>query len=187
MTPIEKNIIVVDEQGNQYEATYPNRAKGLVKNGRARFIDDHTICLACPPDIETEDNTMSKNHIQESTTTAVEQVPQTVTVAYILEQIAKIVQQTDHLQAILEELKKPASECCEEAINAATHTVACREETNRQLIAFYREIYADIKPPVKPLSPEQTAAELVAILKDPAADEKSKDTAMSLLSTYMLG
>ena len=46
---MEKNIIVVDEQGNQYEATYPKRAKGLVKNGRARFVDEHTICLACPP------------------------------------------------------------------------------------------------------------------------------------------
>ena len=50
MTPIEKNIRVVDEQGNEYEATYPKRAKGLVKNGRARFIDENTICLACPPD-----------------------------------------------------------------------------------------------------------------------------------------
>ena len=35
--PIEKNVIVVDEQGNEYEATYPKRAKGLVKSGRARY------------------------------------------------------------------------------------------------------------------------------------------------------
>lgn len=48
-TPIEKNVIVVDEQGNEYEATYPKRAKGLVKNGRARFIGENKICLACPP------------------------------------------------------------------------------------------------------------------------------------------
>ncbi|MBR4881992.1 MAG: hypothetical protein IKU19_08655 [Clostridia bacterium] len=61
MTPIEKNIIVVDEQGNEYEATYPKRANGLVKNGRARFIDENTICLACPPKNETEDNKMSDN------------------------------------------------------------------------------------------------------------------------------
>ena len=31
--PIQKNITVIDEQGNIYEATYPKRAKGLVKNG----------------------------------------------------------------------------------------------------------------------------------------------------------
>lgn len=44
-----KNIEVVDEQGNVYGATYPKRAKGLVKNGRARFVGNNRICLACPP------------------------------------------------------------------------------------------------------------------------------------------
>ncbi len=61
MTPIEKNIVVVDEYGNEYEATYPKRAKGLVKNGRARFIAENKICLACPPKNELEDNDMSEN------------------------------------------------------------------------------------------------------------------------------
>ena len=60
MTPIKKNVIVVDELGNEYEATYPKRAKGLVKNGRARFIDDNKICLACPPHTELEEITMSE-------------------------------------------------------------------------------------------------------------------------------
>ena len=55
--PIVKNIRVVDEQGNEYEATYPKRAKGLVKNGRARFISENKICLACPPD-KSEDKKM---------------------------------------------------------------------------------------------------------------------------------
>ena len=61
MTPIENNIIVVDENGNKYEATYPKRAKGLVKNGRARFINENTICMLCPPKIKLEDNYMSEN------------------------------------------------------------------------------------------------------------------------------
>ena len=60
MTPIEKNIIVVDEQGNQYEATYPKRAKGLVKNDRARFVGENKICLACPSNRNLEDNEMSE-------------------------------------------------------------------------------------------------------------------------------
>ena len=60
-TPIEKNVIVVDEQGNEYEATYPKRAKGLVKNGRARFVAENKICLACPPNENLEDNKMSEN------------------------------------------------------------------------------------------------------------------------------
>ena len=58
MTPIEKNVIVVDEQGNILEATYPKRAKGLVKKGRARFISESMICLACPPR-KMEENEMS--------------------------------------------------------------------------------------------------------------------------------
>ena len=64
MTPIEKNIRVVDEQGNEYEATYPKRAKGLVKNGRARFVDEQTICLACPPETFKEDEQMSDKELK---------------------------------------------------------------------------------------------------------------------------
>ena len=44
-----KNIQVVDDRRNDYGATYPKRAKSLVKQGRARFIDEHAICLARPP------------------------------------------------------------------------------------------------------------------------------------------
>ena len=39
MVPITKNIIVVDEFGKEYTSTYAKRAKGLVKNGRARWLD----------------------------------------------------------------------------------------------------------------------------------------------------
>ena len=60
-TPIEKNVIVVDEQGNEYEATYPKRAKGLVKNGRARFVGENKICLARPPKSILEENQMTDN------------------------------------------------------------------------------------------------------------------------------
>lgn len=54
-------MIVVDSQGNEYEATYPKRAKGLVKSGRARFVGENKICLACPPKDNLEDNKMSDN------------------------------------------------------------------------------------------------------------------------------
>ncbi len=59
MIPITKNILVVDEQGNEYGATWPKRARGLVKNGRARFLSENKICLACPPWIDMEDNEMT--------------------------------------------------------------------------------------------------------------------------------
>ena len=51
----------MDEQGNEYEATYPKRAKGLVKNGRARFVGENKICLACPPEQILEENKMTDN------------------------------------------------------------------------------------------------------------------------------
>jgi hypothetical protein len=62
--PITKNIIVIDEQGNQYENTYPKRAKGLVKSGRARLVSENTICLACPPNKIWEDLKMSNKNIK---------------------------------------------------------------------------------------------------------------------------
>ena len=46
---MEKNIAVIDAEGNVYEATWPKRARGLVKSGRARFVNQNTICLARPP------------------------------------------------------------------------------------------------------------------------------------------
>jgi len=49
MIPITKNIKVVDEQGNLYQETYRRRAKGLIKSGRARFVDANTICLTTTP------------------------------------------------------------------------------------------------------------------------------------------
>lgn len=41
-----KNVTVTDEKGTYVGSTYPKRAKGLVKNGRALFVDDCTIRLS---------------------------------------------------------------------------------------------------------------------------------------------
>ena len=96
MTPIEKNIIVVDEQGNEYEATYPKRAKGLVKSGRARFVDENKICLACPPNFDLEDKKMTEEGKTESI----------YSIEYILSQIAKIQEQTEYLNIAIEKLSQ---------------------------------------------------------------------------------
>ena len=42
--PIEKNVIVTDINGKRIGATYPKRAKGLVKNGRAEYASDCEKC-----------------------------------------------------------------------------------------------------------------------------------------------
>ena len=61
--PMEKNVVVLDEQGKKIGMTYPKRARGLVKKGRARCVDACTICLACPPDMDLEDIRMNDNNI----------------------------------------------------------------------------------------------------------------------------
>ena len=132
---MEKNVRVVDAAGIEYEATYPKRAKGLVKNGRARFLDEHTICLACPPDqMNLEDKTMSEQI-----------VPEKLSMNYILEQIEKITNQTDYIYSVIEKLeqvqsKGPGDVAGEAQAHALGSVVAAREATNQKLIEFYHDL-----------------------------------------------
>lgn len=163
MTPIEKNVIVVDELGNEYEATYPKRAKGLVKNGRARFIDDNTICLACPPHTELEETTMSENknasknvpeEVTEATTTeqsAFAIVPTPISISYILEKIEEIANDQTYILASIEAVSQikstgPGDVGTQEQTKAIGDIVKARETTNQRLIAFYEKMYDDLKP-----------------------------------------
>lgn len=57
MTPMTKNITVVDENDNILESTYPKRAKGLIKKGRAERISDNVIRLCAQS--EKEENKMA--------------------------------------------------------------------------------------------------------------------------------
>ena len=141
-----KNVIVVDEQGNTYEATYPKRAEGLVKNGRARFVDDtHTkICLACPPNENLEDNKMSENII----TNAVENKNTEITAKYFLDQIEKIRQDSAHIEEALALLKDVKSEGpgdigAEEKAKGIAAVVKAREETIQKLLNFYLSEYKE--------------------------------------------
>lgn len=45
---MNKIIKVTDENGHTYSSTYVKRAKGLVKNNRAYWVDDKSICLKMP-------------------------------------------------------------------------------------------------------------------------------------------
>ena len=71
MIPIAKNVIVTDEAGNFYEPTYPKRAQGLIKNGRARAIGENKICLTNPGAYDADEPcapplTERKGHTMES-------------------------------------------------------------------------------------------------------------------------
>ena len=151
MTPITKNIRVVDENGNEYEATYPKRAKGLVKNGRARFLSPDTICLLCPPENEhqTEDRIMSENTSAPQETEA--QIP-VLTMEYLLAKIDEIAAQTAYLHDAIEKLGQmktgngPGDVAGEAQAHAIGDVIRCRETTNQQLLKLYEKMYDDLKP-----------------------------------------
>ena len=139
MTPIEKNVRVFDEQGNEYEATYPKQAKGLVKNGRARFVEENTICLACPPDKIMEEKTM-ENTDKNIADKIADGKP---TMAYVLERIEMLSENDEFLDRLLEELinVKPL----DPKAGALKNAIMAHETTRQQLIALYGKMYEDIK------------------------------------------
>lgn len=139
MTPIEKNVIVVDEQGNEYEATYPKRAKGLVKNGRARFVGENKICLACPPDKIMEETEMEDNKL---------------TAKEIFEQLTILQKQlTENSQTSLHRLSDAIESACGDEGDERNHeqiAVICdvfntREVTLLKLLGMYEKMYNDVQ------------------------------------------
>lgn len=169
-----KNIIVVDEHGKKYGTTYPRRANGLVKQGRARFLARDilclTHCLACPPDQDLEDKDMSEqtieNKIMETETIEKNTVgeapaentadtyaadrPSKYTMEYCLEQIERIGHQTEYLNQAMSELRQMEMDndnTCTKAM-ALSDIVKCRETTNQQMLRFYEKMYDDLKGPM---------------------------------------
>jgi len=186
MIPIEKNIIVVDEQGNYYEATYPKRAKGLVKNGRARFIDENTICLACPP-CDMEDNNMSNN----TENMAIETKPtEKLTMDYVLEQIEKIATETEYLHNAISELSKtnscgPGDVGTQEKAHALGEIVTSREHTNQRLLSLYEKMYDDLKAQSLPNERERIIDTMLESLGNRNVSRKTQDAIVDILATSL--
>ena len=133
-----KTIAVVDEQGNTYEATYPKRARGLVKKGRARFVSESMICLARPPKVEEK------------------RMSNTITLDMILEQLNKLVESTAFFENALQSLINmnssnvpmspgaPGDIAGQARAQAVADICRARETTNQQLIRFYEKMYDDM-------------------------------------------
>ena len=186
MIPIEKNIVVVDEQGNYYEATYPKRAKGLVKNGRARFIDENTICLACPP-YDMEDNNMSnitENMAVETKST------EKLTMDYVLGQIEKIATETEYLHNAISELSKtnscgPGDVGTQEKAHALGEIVTSREHTNQRLLSLYEKMYDDLKSQSVPTERERLIGMMLGQLENPKVPPTTQDAIVDILATSL--
>ena len=130
-----RNITVVDTQGNQYEATYPKRAKGLVKKGRARFVDETTICLARPP-YHTEDE-MENN---KNTTSLPESENKNVQfdAAYVMAKIEQIMAESEHLHKALEVIT--AQPMDGSVVLGIGNMIEARERTNQEMISLLKHI-----------------------------------------------
>ena len=212
---MEKNIIVVDEQGNQYEATYPKRAKGLVKNGRARFVDDHTICLACPPDIDLEDKIMSENRKVDSinnnntpsncttpkeiaelmanllNSTPEQQSSGKLTMDYLLGKLEEISTCQPFLTEAISELGKiksggPEDIGAQEQARAIGEIVKAREATNQKLIALYEKMYDDLKPARTTLAEKTSVLSiLLTTLAEGLTPMQTKEALAEIVATTM--
>ena len=149
MVPITKNICVVDEQGNEYEATYPKRAKGLVKQGRARFIDESTLCIACPPNIlNLEDKNMSDIKDPRSNgprpLTSVELIDKD-SLDRVLNSIEGLVSNTHYVTEALNCVKdieenEWQDEWQEHKTNAMLEIIRAREETNKEALRVLEKL-----------------------------------------------
>ena len=144
MTPIEKNVIVVDELGNEYEATYPKRAKGLVKNGRARFVDENTICLACPPENMEVNMSITLKEIWDRIVATQDALEKIDALAFKVQSVRECsayveIEGSEHCGEPLPYFEEVATlKICtiKEMVNE-------REATLRQLLDFYMRLYDD--------------------------------------------
>lgn len=173
MIPIIKNIIVTDEFGTQYEATYPKRARGLVKNGRARFIDDNTICLACPPNNINnilEDNLMNENIY---TNEIAENNP--ITINGILERIDKVLDDKKYIDEAFNLLKSEPQPHDDTAV-AIYSIVKAREDTNRKILEI---LETQLNRLTKNDNSMNRLKELVGILREGEQDDKTGNYAKS--------
>ncbi len=124
----KKTVIVIDEQGNQYESTYPKRAKCLVKSGRARYVDDNTILILTRPPLKNmeENNNMENNK-------------QTLDLNYILTKIDEIIR-------INQETLQRADLSEFSSVPGTKNPIQAICDTNNKMIDFLREMYFTMQP-----------------------------------------
>lgn len=171
-----KTVIVIDEQGNKLESTYPKRAKGLIKNGRARVVDENTICLVdLPKHIILEENKMNNNNINLEENKEVK-----IDLAYIMNKI-------DEITKINLELVSNKDLADMSVVPGAKNPVQCICETNNKMIDFLQDIYKSLQP--KESMNEKIVLELINTLNnsigDMSADEEVIKHLIDTLAKYI--
>ena len=153
--PIEKNIIVVDENGTEFEPTWLKRANGLVKKGRARWLDERTVCLACPPeqkeDIKMENRKQTEavnEHIAEAESAKQTKTgPGGLTIGKLLDRMDAIRKEMLFMNELLATMENIANQGGEDdaghIADATSKAFIARETTCQQQLRFLEKIYDD--------------------------------------------
>lgn len=122
-----KDILVKNNQGELLHTTYARRAKGLVKKGRAYYVDSSTICLVCN-DLPLKENVMENVHIQD-----------------ILDRMDAIIKNSEYLKEAFMTFEKMDANLEIEATKIRANTimeiVKDREKTNQQMIQLLQSMY----------------------------------------------
>jgi hypothetical protein len=153
--------------------TYPKRALGLVKHGRARFIDEHTIELTRPPEPQGEEMSMQtppQPHEHSTTATATAPISgitepvrsqtqpmRELAASDILQRIDMLISETAYLREGMDALgniessgpgdpHSPGDIGTQAKAVAISQVIGHREQTNQKLIALLDRMYDDLSP-----------------------------------------
>lgn len=133
MAPIKTNsdtkdehmIKVIDVQGHYLHDTYERRAKGLVKKGRASYINECTIFIGSTSGKESYMEQMTKEEM--------------------LKEIDEMLKHQDYFKMAMDTIEKiPADmdkELVEQRITAVMNIVKEKETTNQKLIDLWTQMY----------------------------------------------
>lgn len=136
-----KNITVTDENRKTLYSTYPKRAKGLVKKGRAKWIGENAISMLEPYEKEIKemaniyeilDNQLSK--LQEQLRDAEEQEATAVRIQ-ILKTLEEFKIQEQRMEAVkLVGVQLEAMQAALNAEEATSENAAAREATRQSML-----------------------------------------------------
>ena len=127
-----KNITVVDAMQNVYGNTYPKRARGLVKKGRARFVGKNIILMLLQT-CKKEEICMDITDIR---TDNVEQETGEQQDICILEKIDQIIKEASYVTSGIQQLEHLDEAGCQAVLNS----IEQREQTNRCVIGLLTEM-----------------------------------------------
>lgn len=126
-----KKILVVDEHGVFLHSTYEKRARGLVKKGRAQFLNDTTIQFHYATS-QKEVKRMSELTMQD-----------------VLHRIDQIHEESNYLKDAFMTIEKIPNNISDEQANAravaASEMVKAKEETNRQMLTLLQLMFESVK------------------------------------------